>query len=236
MSAPLILVAETQHDMRHIVRDYLEQSGFRALPAVSPADIFNAVGNMPVGAVVLDASLRNLDGMHLCRDVRERSDVPIILIGADSSEVDRVVGLELGADDYMNRPYSTRELAARLRAVLRRGRGDRAVTSRPEAEARFAGWVMDFARRELSNPAGEQVALTAGEFALLTVLVDHPQMAIARARLMELAGVRDGASTTRSVDVLVSRIRRKLSHGGRPAPIVTLRGAGYMFSAKVERR
>ena len=104
MSPPLILVAETQQDLRHKVREFLEQSGFRALPAASSSDIFSAMDRMPVGAVVLDAGLRGPDGMDLCRDVRERSDVPIILVGADSSEVDRVVGLELGADDYMAKP------------------------------------------------------------------------------------------------------------------------------------
>nr|KMW30228.1 PhoB family transcriptional regulator [Sphingobium yanoikuyae] len=139
MSPPLILVAETQQDLRHKVREFLEQSGFRALPAASSSDIFSAMDRMPVGAVVLDAGLRGPDGMDLCRDVRERSDVPIILVGADSSEVDRVVGLELGADDYMAKPYSTRELAARLRAVLRRGRSERALGLRRQTQARFDG-------------------------------------------------------------------------------------------------
>ncbi|MDI1295311.1 MAG: response regulator transcription factor [bacterium] len=236
MSLPLILVAESQQDVRHKVRESLEQSGFRALPATSAADIFSAMDSMAVGAVVLDAGLRGPDGQDLCRDVRERSDVPIILVGANSSEVDRVVGLELGADDYMAKPYSMRELAARLRAVLRRRRGERALGLRRQVEARFDGWIVNFARREVSNPAGGLVELTAAEFALLSVLLDHAQTVIARARLMELAGVREGPSSDRSVDVLVSRVRRKLSHDGRPAPIVTVRGVGYMFSALVDRR
>ncbi|MDO7834828.1 response regulator transcription factor [Sphingobium sp. HBC34] len=236
MSPPLILIAETQSQLRHDVRDYLEQSGFRALPAVSADDIFHALTSAPVGAVVLDASLRGPDGLDLCRDVRERSDVPIILVGANSSEVDRVVGLELGADDYMAKPYSARELAARLRAVLRRGRGDRALGLRRQTQAIFDGWVVDSARREVVDPQGGQVALTAAEFALLAVLIDHPQIVIARDRLMELAGVRDTPSSDRSIDVLVSRLRRKLGKGGRAAPIVTVRGVGYMFSAIVDRR
>lgn len=236
MSPPLILVAETQQSLRHEVREFLEQSGFRALPAASSTDIFSAMERMPVGAVVLDAGLRGPDGMDLCRDVRERSDVPIILVGANSSEVDRVVGLELGADDYMAKPYSARELAARLRAVLRRGRSERTLGLRRQTQARFDGWVVDFARREVRNPVDALVELTAAEFALLAVLIDHAQAVIARARLMELAGVRDAPSSDRSVDVLVSRLRRKLSHDGLPAPIVTVRGAGYMFSAVVDRR
>lgn len=236
MNPPLILIAETQHDVRHDVREFLEQSGFRALPAASAADIFGAMSSMPVGAVVLDAALRGADGMDLCRDVRERSDVPIILVGANSSEVDRVVGLELGADDYMTKPYSARELAARLRAVLRRGHSERALGLRRQNEACFDGWVVDFARRAISSPSGEPVLLTAAEFALLAVFIDHAQSVISRTRLMELAGVRDSPSTDRSIDVLVSRLRRKLDHGGRRAPIVTVRGAGYMFSTLVDRR
>jgi len=236
MSPPLILIAEAQRDARHDVRQSLEENGFRALAAASANEIWNAIDSMPVGAVVLDAALRGADGMDLCRDVRERSDVPIILVSANSSEVDRVVGLELGADDYMAKPYSTRELAARLRAVLRRGRSERALGARRPAEARFEGWVVDSSRREVLDPDGAQVELTAAEFSLLLVLLDHPQVVIARPRLMELAGVRDTPSSDRSVDVLVSRLRRKLSHGGRPAPIVTVRGGGYMFSAEVDRR
>ena len=236
MNPPLVLIAETQQDLRHNVREYLEQSGFRALPAVSANDIFSALTSAPIGALVLDAALRGSDGLDLCRDVRERSDVPIILVGANSSEVDRVVGLELGADDYMAKPYSTRELAARLRAVLRRGRGERALGLRRQTQAIFDGWVVDFARREVVDPQGGLVDLTAAEFSLLTVFIDHPQTVIARARLMELAGVRDAPSSDRSIDVLVSRLRRKLGESGRAAPIVTVRGVGYMFSAVVDRR
>ncbi|KEQ55230.1 response regulator transcription factor [Sphingobium chlorophenolicum] len=236
MSPPLILIAEAQQEVRHEVRQSLEESGFRALSAASASDIWDAIDSMAVGAVVLDAALRGPDGMDLCRDVRERSDVPIILVGANSSEVDRVVGLELGADDYMAKPYSIRELAARLRAVLRRSRNERALGQHRPAEARFDGWVVNSSRREVLDPDGVQVDLTAAEFSLLLALLDHAQVVIARSRLMELAGVRDTPSSDRSVDVLVSRLRRKLSHGGRPAPIVTVRGGGYMFSAVVDRR
>jgi DNA-binding response OmpR family regulator len=236
MNPPLILIADTQQDVRQDVHRSLEESGFRALSAASAGELWTAMDSMAVGAVVLDAALRGPDGMDLCRDVRERSNVPIILVGANSSEVDRVVGLELGADDYMAKPYSPRELAARLRAVLRRGRKDRALGARRPTEARFDGWTVDSSRREVLDPDGGQVELTAAEFALLQVLLDQPQVVIPRSRLMELAGVRDTPSSDRSVDVLVSRLRRKLHHGGRPAPIVTVRGGGYMFSAVVDRR
>lgn len=234
MHSPLILIAETRQDLRSATRDHLEHSGFRVLPALTANDIFSALSTTSVRAVVLDSALRGADGLDLCRDVRERSHVPIILVGDNSSEVDRVVGLELGADDYMAKPYSARELAARLRAVLRRG-GDRNTGLRRHSQAMFDGWTVDFARREVTEPGGQPVVLTAAEFALLAIFLDHPRAVIARSRLMELAGVRDGASSDRSVDVLVSRLRRKLGVGGRPAPIVTVRGVGYMFAANVER-
>ncbi|HCW60765.1 MULTISPECIES: winged helix-turn-helix domain-containing protein [Sphingobium] len=234
MNSPLILIAETQQDLRSATRDHLEHSGFRVLPALTANDIFSALTTTPVRAVVLDSALRGPDGLDLCRDVRERSHVPIILVGDNSSEVDRVVGLELGADDYMAKPYSARELAARLRAVLRRG-GDRTSGLRRHNQATFDGWMIDFARREVTEPGGQPVMLTAAEFALLSIFLDHPRTVVARGRLMELAGVRDGASSDRSVDVLVSRLRRKLGIGGRPAPIITVRGVGYMFAASVER-
>ncbi|MBH1999914.1 MAG: response regulator transcription factor [Sphingomonadaceae bacterium] len=236
MNSPLILIAETQDDLRRRTGEFLEQSGFRVAPATGSTDMFGALARLPVGVLVLDSALRGPDGMDLCRDVRERSDVPIILVGSNSSEVDRVVGLELGADDYMTKPYSGRELAARLRAVLRRGRGDRTLGLRRQTEACFDGWTVDFARREITDPEGAPVDLTAAEFALLAVLLDHARTVIARARLMELAGVRDTPSSVRSIDVLISRLRRKLSHRDRPAPIVTVRRAGYMFSAIVDRR
>ncbi|EAT08373.1 response regulator transcription factor [Sphingobium sp. 10 DY56-G10] len=234
MNSPLILIAETRQDLRSATRDHLEHSGFRVLPALTANDIFSALTTTPVRAVVLDSALRGPDGLDLCRDVRERSHVPIILVGDNSSEVDRVVGLELGADDYMAKPYSARELAARLRAVLRRG-GDRTSGLRRHNQATFDGWMIDFARREVTEPGGQPVMLTAAEFALLSIFLDHPRTVVARGRLMELAGVRDGASSDRSVDVLVSRLRRKLGIGGRPAPIITVRGVGYMFAASVER-
>ncbi|WP_156106045.1 response regulator transcription factor, partial [Sphingobium sp. ba1] len=123
MTPPLILVTETEAAQQQAVRTHLEETGFRVVPSGGAAQIFQALATMPVGVIVLDAALRGADGMDLCRDVRARSEVPVILVGANSSEVDRVVALELGADDYINKPYSARELAARLRAVLRRGRG-----------------------------------------------------------------------------------------------------------------
>jgi DNA-binding response OmpR family regulator len=234
MAAPVVLLAEGQPDLRALLRTTLEDSGFRTLNAVSADDIWQAVDDVDVSAVVLDTAMRGPQGMDLCRALRERSDVPIILVGANSTEVDRVVGLELGADDFLSKPYSTRELLARLRAVLRRGRGDALAPVRRRQEARFDGWHISFTRRELRDPGGEIVDLTGAEFDLLTALTDQSQRVIARERLMEMSGSRAVESSDRSIDVLISRLRRKLTHGKISAPIVTVRGVGYMFSAAVE--
>lgn len=232
-----ILLIETQRDLRRDVGDFLERSGFCAMPAESADDLFDALdAAAPLDAVVLDSALRGTDGLDLCRDVRERSDVPIILVGAGASEVDRVVGLELGADDYMTKPYSPRELAARLRAVIRRRRGERGSAVPHLGLATFDGWTVDFSRREVADQDGCPAALTAAEFGLLTAFLDHAQTIVSRAKLMELTAVRDAAASDRSIDVLVSRLRRKLTRPGSPAPIVTVRGAGYMFGAPVDRR
>src|SRR5690606_14532796 len=227
MNHPLILVAERQMELRQDLHAFLEQSGFRTLPVSSARDVWDAITAEPVDALVLDAGLRGADGMDLCGGVRARSDVPIILVGANSTEVDRVVGLELGADDFIAKPYSTREVAARLRAVLRRGRSARALGQRHQTEAHFDGWVVDFARREVRDPDGAPVDFTAAEFSLLSLFLDNARSVVARARLLELNGTRETPSSDRSVDVLVSRLRRKLNHPTRAAPIVTVRGIGY---------
>lgn len=233
MTNPIILVAEAKPDLRTTVRTFLEESGFRALPVGSAADMWQALDGSSLDAVVLDTGLQGAHGIDLCREVRARSDIPLILIGAHSSEIDRVVGLELGADDFLSKPFSTRELVARLRAVLRRGRNDGRARFQQRNEARFAGWTVNFARREVRPPVGAPIDLTGAEFELLATMMDHAQRVIARDRLMEMSGGRKEDSSDRSVDVLVSRLRRKLNYNGEVAPIVTVRGIGYMFSAAV---
>ena len=179
--------------------------------------------------------LPGTSGIELCRQLRERSGVAIIFISAKGSEADRVAGLELGADDYLPKPFSTRELLARIRAVLRRGAREMQPGSPEEGIRRFDGWSVDLRRRETRSPTGAVVDLTGAEFDLLSVLLDHAQRVIARERLIELSRTRLGDSSDRSIDVLISRLRRKLSGAGGSAPILTVRGVGYMLNAPVER-
>ncbi|HEX7784180.1 MAG TPA: response regulator transcription factor [Sphingobium sp.] len=235
MTAPNVLIVEDDPALRTLVMRSLQQNGFNVRPAGSAPEMWNIMSELPVDVVVLDIMLPGTNGLDLCRQIRQKSDVPIIFVSAKAAEVDRVVGLELGADDYLTKPFDTRELIARIRAILRRGRMDRQHEGGGRREAHFDGWTVNFPRREVTSPTSAVVDLTGAEFDLLSSFIDNPQRVIARERLIELSRTRLGDSSDRSVDVLISRLRRKLSHKGGKAPIVTVRGIGYMFSAEVER-
>jgi len=197
--------------------------------------MWSAMEAGPVDLLLLDIMLPGTSGIDLCRAVRRESDVPIIFISAKGSETDRVVGLELGADDYLAKPFGTRELTARVRAVLRRGGLEDRRAHRDKGLAEFDGFTVSLPRRELTSPSGGTIDLTGAEFDLLAALIDNAQRVIARERLIELSRTRMGDSSDRSVDVLISRLRRKLSRDGKEAPIITVRGVGYMLNAAVTR-
>jgi len=197
--------------------------------------MWTAFESGPVDLVLLDIMLPGTNGIDLCREIRGRSFVPIIFISAKGDETDRVVGLELGADDYLTKPIGTRELIARIRAVLRRGQLERRSDGAQSEKTKFAGFEIDLRSRTVTSPTGASIDLTGAEFDLLTSFVGSPQRVLGRERLIELSRVRLGDSSDRSIDVLVSRLRRKLSGAGGPAPIITVRGVGYMLTAEVTR-
>lgn len=236
-----ILLVEDDGALRTLTARALRQSGFNVLTAATGAEMWVTLRETTVNLVVLDIMLPGTSGFDLFRRLRRESDVPIIFVSARGSEEDRVLGLELGADDYLAKPFSTRELAARVSAVLRRGGGlDSGSEPAPENRAldlvHFDGWQVSQARRELRSPSGAIVDLTGAEFDLLTTFLGYPQRVLGRERLMELSRSRIGDSSDRSIDVLVSRLRRKLqAEGGDEPPIVTVRGVGYMFKAEVTR-
>lgn len=236
MTAPTILLVEDDPALRTLTARALGENGFVVRPASAAPEMWLALEAGAVDLVILDIMLPGTSGIDLCRALRQRSDVPIIFVSAKGSETDRVVGLELGADDYIAKPFSTRELVARVRAVLRRPPLETRAGGREEGVLTFEGWTVSLPRRALTSPTGAAVDLTGAEFDLLVALLDHAGRVIARERLIELSRTRLGDSSDRSVDVLVSRLRRKLSSGGHPAPISTVRGVGYMLSAPVERR
>jgi two-component system OmpR family response regulator len=175
------------------------------------------------------------DGLDLCREIRQRSTVPIIMLTARGDETDRVVGLELGADDYMAKPFSARELVARIKSVLRRARALPENLRQEEVTAyRFAGWTLDLATRNLLSPAGVVVALSGTEFRLLRVFVEHPNRVLTRDQLIDLMLSRDAGPFDRAVDVQVSRLRRRLDDDARePRLIKTVRSHGYVLAAEV---
>ncbi|UIJ45012.1 response regulator transcription factor [Sphingomonas cannabina] len=238
MTAPTILLVEDDPPLRTLTARALQENGYTVRPAASAPEMWRAFEAGPVDLVLLDIMLPGTSGIDLCRAIRRDSDVPIIFVSAKGSETDRVVGLELGADDYLAKPFGTRELVARVRAVLRRqsGNGTGDTAKRDRGELHFDGWTIHLPRRELHSPTGAIVELTGAEFDLLVALCDNAQRVIARERLIELSRTRLGDSSDRSVDVLVSRLRRKLSGAGKAAPIITVRGIGYMLNVPVERR
>lgn len=236
MTAPNIILVEDDPPLRTLTSRALQENGYAVRVAASAPEMWRAFEQGPVDLVLLDIMLPGTSGIDLCRELRRISDVPIIFISAKGSETDRVIGLELGADDYIAKPFGTRELVARVRAVLRRHATERAPADREKGELEFNGWTVNLPRRELMSPTGAAVELTGAEFDLLVSLCDNAQRVIARERLIELSRTRLGDSSDRSIDVLISRLRRKLSSTGKPAPIITVRGVGYMLNAPVERR
>lgn len=235
MAAPSILVVEDDPPLRTLIARALQGNGFVVRTASGAAEMWAFLDGGTIDLIVLDIMLPGSNGIDLCREIRRKSDTPIIFASAKGSETDRVVGLELGADDYLAKPFSTDELVARVRAVLRRAAPTEADGTRSHDVLRFDSWSVNLPRRELRSPSGAIVELTGAEFDLLVTLLEHAQRTVARERLLELTRTRNEESSDRSVDVLVSRIRRKLSSSDRPAPILTIRGVGYMLNVPVER-
>lgn len=241
MTAPNILLVEDDVSLRMLTARALRENGYAVRTAATGAEMWVMLEAEPADLVVLDIMLPGASGIELFRKLRRQSDVPIIFASARGSEEDRVLGLELGADDYLAKPYSARELIARIGAVLRRGGGGESQSDggtkgeERTSEVHFDGWTLSLSRRELRSPSGAMVDLTGAEFDLLATFVGHRQRVLGRERLIELSRTRLGDSSDRSIDVLVSRLRRKLSAGGGEPPIVTVRGVGYMFKAEVRR-
>ena len=233
VNTPNIILVEDDPPLRTLTTRALQENGYVVRPCATAPEMWIAFDAGPVDLILLDIMLPGTSGIDLCRQIRRRSDVPIMFVSAKGSEPDRVLGLELGADDYLAKPFTTRELIARVRAILRRGGMERMQGGPRENQALFDGWSLNFPRRELRSPADAVVDLTGAEFDLLATFVGQPQRVIARERLIELSRTRLGDSSDRSIDVLVSRLRRKLTAEGAEPPIMTVRGIGYMFSAAV---
>jgi DNA-binding response OmpR family regulator len=232
-----IVVVEDDHVMRRMILDYLEDHNMRGISASGRQELARNLAESEPDLVVLDLRLEREDGLDLLREIRTRSDVPVIITTGDRrDEIDRVVGLELGADDYITKPFSLRELLARIRAVLRRQEAGRTAFQRDPERGRcqFGGWQLDRRIRRLTDPSGSQVALTKGEYALLTAFLDAPQRPLSREQLLQATRVHEDIFD-RSIDVQILRLRRKLEPDpSAPRMIQTERGIGYVFALPVE--
>lgn len=218
--------------MRTLMLRVLKENGYEATSARDAREANATLAGAAFDMILLDVMLPGKSGLDLCREIRATSQVPIIMVSARGDEIDRVVGLEVGADDYVPKPFGAKELLARIRALLRRVAAGGAETAGrvPQDVMTFAGWRLDRRRRELTDPDGVAVDLSGAEHDLLVAFLENPQRVIGRERLLELSRTRLADSSDRSIDVLVSRLRRKL---GREDLVRTVRGVGYLFSADV---
>jgi len=235
-ASPHILVVEDDAEISRLVTRYLRANDCRVSAAGDARDVDRLLDDGRIDLIVLDLMLPGEDGLSLCRRLRARSPVPVIMLTAKGEEIDRIVGLEMGADDYVAKPFNPRELLARIRAVLRRASAGAVLPADRRARAlAFFGWRVDCALRELRDPQGTRIVLTGAEFDLLQVLCERAGRVLSRDQLLDLTQGRSAGSLERSIDVLISRLRRKIEHDPHdPELIKTVRSGGYLFTPAVE--
>jgi len=236
LSKPHILVVDDEVSIREPLSKYLEKQGFRVSDAADASLARSALLAYSIDIVLLDIMMPGEDGLSLCRYLAANGGPPVILLTAKDEEMDRVVGLEIGADDYIAKPFSPRELTARIRTVLRRtGTSDTKILEEP-GNYSFAGWTLKTAEQSLYQPDGVLVPLSSGEYRLLEVMVQRPGQVLDRDQLLDLTKGREGGPFDRAIDNAVSRLRRKIERDPKkPEIIKTIWGGGYRFSADVTR-
>ncbi len=236
-TAAHILVVDDDHEICSLLERYLCSQGFRVSVAADGNQMEACLATANISLIVLDVVLPDVSGLDLCRSLRNRSSVPIVLLTALKEDVDRIIGLELGADDYLCKPFNPRELVARIRAILRRveERADHGKPAKPDRQVfRFEGFVAEPDTRRVLAADGTEVALTAAEFSLLVAFLERPGKMLSRNQLLEITQGRDADPFDRSIDVLVSRLRRKLNDTDKQQLLKTQRNGGYQFTARVE--
>jgi len=230
-----ILIVDDDPEIRELLATYLGKNGYRISMAGDGQRMWQSLEHNRIDLVVLDIMLPGDDGLTLCRRLRGVSNIPIIMLTARGEEMDRVLGLEMGADDYLAKPFNPRELQARIKALLWRARN--LVESRPEngEQFRFSGWTLDTSARHLVAEDGVIVSLSGAEYRLLRIFLDHPQRVLSRDRLMGLLEGRDWTPDERTIDIQISRLRKRLREDARePQLIKTVRGEGYVLASRVE--
>jgi DNA-binding response OmpR family regulator len=232
-----ILVVDDDPALRALLLEYLGDNDLRVTAVASGAEMMAVFDEQAIDLVLLDLRLPGENGMQLARQLRERAALPIVMLTATADEADRVMGLELGADDYVTKPFSPRELLARIRAVLRRYQvhSELPVRDAPRRAYRFAGWELNLRTRKLTAPDGSKLELSNGEFSLLVAFCSAPQRVLSRDQLLGLSRLHNAEVYDRSIDVQILRLRRKIeADAAHPALIVTERGAGYVFAVAVD--
>ncbi|MFM5049702.1 response regulator [Aeromonas allosaccharophila] len=230
-----ILVVDDHSEIRDLLKRFLEQHGLRVSCARDGKEMKRLLEEREFDLLVLDLMMPGEDGLTLCRELRVKSNLPIIMLTAMGEETDRIIGLEMGADDYLAKPFNPRELLARIKAVMRRTQAETQTAAETlTRDLRFDRWLLDVNRRELVDEDGVGLSLSTAEFDLLKVFLERPQRVLSRDQLLDLARGREAVAFDRAIDTLVSRLRRKLERDPKnPELIKTIWGGGYMFSADV---
>jgi two-component system OmpR family response regulator len=231
-----ILIVDDDPEIRQLLVDYLVRNNFEAIPAGSGRELWQMMAKHAIDLVVLDLMLPDADGLSLCRDLRAKSALPVLMLTARGEETDRILGIEMGADDYLVKPFSPRELVARIKGILRRTRA-LPPNLKPDTQRclAFAGWKLDTATRVLTGPDGVATPMSGAEYRLLRILLDHPNRVMNRDQLVELIHGREAEPYDRAIDVQISRLRQRLQDDGREAGLIkTVRGEGYLLAAAVQ--
>ena len=235
-TASTILIVDDDRDIRTLLGDYLETHGYRTRGVPDGTAMWPAIEELRPDLLVLDLNMPGEDGLSLCRKLRATSSLPVIMLTARAEPLDRILGLEMGADDYLPKPFEPRELLARIRSVLRRTSAVQSPLSPDKVQQiRFSNWTLDLQARHLVNPDGVVIMLSGAEFRLLRVFLEHPNRVLNRDQLLNMTQGREADPFDRSIDIQISRLRQKLGDNARaPQLIKTLRNEGYVLAAAVE--
>ena len=235
MDTNQILIVDDDREIRTLLADYLQANGFRCFLAAEGNAMWQSLSEHDINLVVLDLNMPGEDGLTLCRNLRAKSTLPVIMLTARSEPLDRILGLEMGADDYLPKPFEPRELLARIRAVLRRSGTQAHQQTNQLQSLKFAGWILDLTARHLVDPNGMIVLLSGAEFRMLKIFLEHPNRVLNRDQLLNMTQGRDADPFDRSIDIQISRIRQKLGEDARsPQIIKTVRNGGYVLAVVVE--
>lgn len=233
-----ILVVDDDPDIRGLLTTYLEKAGFKVTGTADGKGLKRILERKRIDLIILDLILPGEDGLVLCRNLRARSNVPVIILSSRGEDMDRIIGLEMGADDYIAKPFNHRELLARVKSVLRRSRSlpDDVLDTTEDVTFNFAGWTLEGMSRQLISPELDVVPLSGSEHNLLRIFLHHPNRVLSRDQLLDLSMGKDSDHFDRTIDMQVSRLRKRLRDDPKkPALIKTVRSAGYVFCARVER-